>query len=462
MFNNITYVLVRERMNYIRKYRVLIAFLCCVLYYAVFAVLLRSYEFDIWDQQTWGYTAILDNPFVVHIRNICQSGISVYGPLANLYIDMEALLSLIWDRLIIKENIPICDLSQSYIIIRKTLLALIHFLFSIFLFIKILGRKDKNQKRKRFIGLLIWLFNPVSLLVGSVWGQLDEIIVILTLMCFYFLSCKRYIVSAIFLASVVLFKAQGFIVVPVYIFFLVIDGFIENSRTINKNLISNLYTKLSISGFTFFLTLFITTLPFLIHEKDLFVRNAYIDFRIFPFVHMRSFNIWMLIFGDIIQVKDDGIFALNLSYHKVGIIIFLIISLNIFLVAIGALRRKKREFDFSFMLEILYLINGTFFIFMTEIHERYVVYMYIPFLLLFIVKFERNRVHMLEYFLLSIFTIIASFNLFYVLYSKEIVNIFGDLLIDNLVRSCSVVVLYIYFFSLLNLKSNIFMKRQKL
>jgi len=396
----------------------------------------------------------MENPFVVYVKNLGPSGTSVYPPLANLYIDIEAFLSLIWEKIIIKSNASINSLAPSYKIIRKFTLGLFHFLFSIFLYKKILKYAPSGNKSRAFIAFLIWLFNPLSLLVGTVWGQLDEIMVILIFLCLYFLSKKKITVSAILLAAAVLFKLQGIIILPVYLFGLTAITYTENKGKINKKFLRLLYTKLSISGFTFILIFTAFSLPFIKYDREGYFRFL-TNLRIFPFVHMNGFNMWMFLFGNKVQVNDNEILVRNLSHHTIGISIFIFLSINVLIVSAKKFVKEKIKLSYYHLIEILYLTYGAFFLFMTEIHERYIVYMYLPFLLLFIFKYLKGKLHILEYIQIIVFTLVSASNLLLVLYQDKVLNLFRENNIDFLVRTLSVIVLYSYLISIIFLRNTL-------
>lgn len=434
------------------RYKIIIIYILGVLYSSLCIVFLKSYTFDIWDQQTWGYTAIFDNPFVVHIRNVSQSGVSVYGPIANVYIYIESFITLIYDIIIKKQDINLYTLSGTYIIIRKILLTLIHFLFSIFIYKRIIKSRKGLSEKKELIGLILWLFNPVVLLVSSIWGQLDEIMMILILLCLYHLYREHYTISSILLACSVLFKAQGSIVIPLYIFLLVLQILIRNKCKFNLRFLKDFFSLIMRVGLVFIFTFLLISFPYILFEKAGYFRNVFLNLRIFPFVHMKSFNLWMLIFGDIIQIEDNELILMNISYYILGVISFLLISLNLLLFILKKVIDGYDNISYSFILRILGIIYATFFIFMTEVHERYVVYFYIPYLIVFIIKFINTRIKLFEYIVFGIFTLVSSFNLLYVLYLKELVMIFDIFSLDIILRACSIIMILIYFSSLLEFR----------
>lgn len=432
----------------IGRYKLPLAIILGGIYYFIAAKFLYTYIFDIWDQQTWGYTAILESPFVVYAKNLGPSGTSVYPPLANFYIDIEAFLSALWDSHVLGKTISLTTLSPSYKVIRKFLTGLIHFLFSIFAYKKIFKNKSLKNGKKEFIGFLILILNPVSLLVGTVWGQLDEIMILLILLCLYFLSKRKLVVSSVLFAAAFLFKIPAIIILPIYLFGLVAITFVRNKRTINRKFLCKFYTKLSISGFTFLSIFIIVSLPFFLYDSTAYFR-IYTNLRIFPFVNMNGFNIWMYLFGSRNPVTDDGLFIGNLSHHTIGVASFAIISLNILFVFLKKFIKNNLNLSYSLLVEFSYLIYGTFFIFMTEVHERYIIYMYLPYLLLFIFEFLKRKLFIWEYILLAIFTVLSSSNLLYVLYRQEFLDAFGKINVDFAVRTLSAFIVYFYLITLI-------------
>jgi len=432
----------------LKRNKVLVAIVVCIFYYYLIAKVLYSYEYDIWDQQTWGYTAIFKTPFIMHIKNIGNSGNSIYGPLADLYITLEAFLSLFWDKIILNSSIDINVLSPSFMFVRKSMLGLIHILFSLFLYKKLLKIYGNiNNKNRIFTGFIIWLFNPLSLLVGTVWGQLDEIMVILIITSFIYLIEEKLIKAGVILGCVFSFKSQGILVLPLIL--LVTYSFVFNkSKSINlANILKNYCNKITIIGFSALATFLIIHFPFFIHE-GIYALRPYLEYRIFPFVQMGSFNLWMLIFGDASEVNDNTFMIGNLSFHTAAVIFFVFFIINILFISLRKFIKNVRRINLENVMELLYFIYGALFIFMTEVHERYIVYMYLPYLITFIIKFIRKNIKSYEYFIFIIFTITSSLNLLYGLYKGDLKEVYDLSLIDIFVRVISLINLEIYIITL--------------
>ncbi|MBQ3462154.1 MAG: hypothetical protein IJH36_03430, partial [Clostridia bacterium] len=69
----------------------------------------------------------------------------------------------------------------------------------------------------------LWLFNPVSILNSSLWGQVDGVYTLFALLMLYFITEKKMTLSYFMFAICLFIKPQAFIFAPV-----LIGGFIEN------------------------------------------------------------------------------------------------------------------------------------------------------------------------------------------------------------------------------------------
>ena len=54
-----------------------------------------------------------------------------------------------------------------------------------------------NSYKRSLFALSIYLFNPVSILLSSIWGQTDSLIAIIALLSFYLLAKKHFAASVI-------------------------------------------------------------------------------------------------------------------------------------------------------------------------------------------------------------------------------------------------------------------------
>lgn len=72
-----------------------------------------------------------------------------------------------------------------------------------------------EKDNHKHITQILWAINPVAIYVSSVMGQVDIILALLLLVSYWFLTQKKYFLSAIFIALSALIKPIGLILLPV-------------------------------------------------------------------------------------------------------------------------------------------------------------------------------------------------------------------------------------------------------
>ncbi|MDD3647848.1 MAG: hypothetical protein PHS44_05120 [Candidatus Dojkabacteria bacterium] len=428
-----------------KKLSILISIIIFTIVLFLVGRYVRGYDFDTWVMQTWGYTAVLINPFSVYTINLANSGVSNYLPLANMVITLESLISLTWDIFVEDKGVALNTLSESFNIIHKIFLGVIHLSFGVFLLKKVL--KNINDEKIKFVGYLMWILNPVAIINGPIWGQVDGALMILMLSSSYFLVNEKFALSAIFLAFVTLFKFQGIIFIPIYLLVFFLKIYSKNGFKNNKKFWNKLYEYFSKIFFVFGIVFIACSVPYLLYNPATFV-EVFKKARIFPFVHMRGFNLWMLNFGDQNSVLDSNIMIGNLSYHAIGTLFFLLLVINIFLIAALGIIKHKKDVNFLFAVEIIFLVHATLFLFLTEVHERFVTYLYIPYLVVFILRITNVVVKKLDFLIWGLVTLIASFNMLYILYERELELVFPIDFLDIFIRCMSLLLILFYIYSL--------------
>lgn len=80
-----------------------------------------------------------------------------------------------------------------------------------------IARKHTNQKLAAVLFFLA-AFNPLTYFNSVIWGQMDSLLVLFTLMSLYALYREKYTKSAIFIVIAVLLKPQALMFAPIYLF----------------------------------------------------------------------------------------------------------------------------------------------------------------------------------------------------------------------------------------------------
>jgi Gpi18-like mannosyltransferase len=226
-----------------------------------------------------------------------------------------------------------------------------------------LGQKY-NRPQAGLMAGLVYAINPGVWINSSVWGQFDAIPATMLLGMLYLFEIRRPNLAALLFLIAVLTKPQSGLLVPV-----VLVLYFKDFRLDKKSLL-RLGTGL-ISGIALYLAI---VLPFYIptakaHSLPRFIDPFYWLFDLYarsiqdyPFGTANAFNLWTLLGG---QIQKDTLPFMGLTYFWWGnILLILGLAFAFFLL----LRGGPRLYTFAYF---SFLVQFSAFMFMTKMHERY-------------------------------------------------------------------------------------------
>ncbi len=236
----------------------------------------------------------------------------------------------------------------------------------IFLSLGILFLAGKLVKRKNspwpVILSLSMLFNPALIFNSSIWGQVDTLPLAFAVWSFYFLYEKKYLTSAILFTLGQLSKQTIVVILPVYaLLFLTSAGWKNIGRSV-------------IAAIVIFFLLY---LPFYRSGNILFfpfasyLRTAGHFFG--DWLSAGAFNFWQFIN---LHRLPDTLLVLNL--FPIGTLVRILTVVFIIFILLMLVRKK---YDFKYGLLAVGIICLFVFLFMSRMHERYLLPA-LPFLLL--------------------------------------------------------------------------------
>jgi predicted membrane-bound dolichyl-phosphate-mannose-protein mannosyltransferase len=283
------------------------------------------------------------------------------------------------------------------------------------LFIYKILLKSKGE-RWGIIGAAVYLFNPAIFANSSLWGQVDSLTSlasILTVFCF----SKFYILSSIFLAIGTLIKPQTAFIFPVILFL-----FIKNKRKFSDLL---LYCFIGLTVFT------LGFVPFWNHGNlaTFIFERLGLSANQYPFTSVNAFNFW----GLLGQWRADNL------YFQIGGYM-LVLSLLIFLFV--KLRKVKNPEYY-----LLSFVFAASFMFFTRMHERHLLPVFAP---LVIVAIE-NPILLIPYIGFSL-TYIANLYYSYIWISDNFRQAISDFTVKFLEVANISFVVFIFYVIVRNLK----------
>lgn len=296
----------------------------------------------------------------------------------------------------------------------------------------------KNKKYAVFAAG-IFLFNPITVILSSVWGQIDSTVALLSMMAFYLIVKKKFVLSGIFYTAGLLLKPNWIIFLPLYLLLYLINR-----------------PKLKSISLTFILTtLFALTIAFPFSNNPLDFYTWFIKERVLttltasPHASISAFNFYTTFLKIDFHLSSHTLLFIPVKY--IGYLIFALIYLKSLLTTI------KNSGKIGIYKAVVAIGLGSF-LFLPGMLERYFFPMLIPFSILAF----KNRKLLWVYL---IYTVLLSLNVIWALFRRKYGDVDALFTGNNffLIKSVSIinVVLYFYLLILLFHKNPLKLMRNK-
>jgi len=235
--------------------------------------------------------------------------------------------------------------------------------YLLFMFAKRIYPKKKSAP---FIVVTLVLFNPVVFYNSAYWGQIDIIPIFFAVLSIYILIySKKYYLSALFFIIGILIKPTILLYAPVYSLFFLKQYGVQNA------------VKALFLSVVFYYAAF---LPF--YSKGNFLLYPLItyttkimDTQSLQYVTNGAYNFWNLVAG-VSGIRDSAVFLASASYRLWGYILW--IGLSVFVMLKFHIKNDRVHAFFM----SLFLVSFAGFLFLTKMHERYLLLSLIPLTLL--------------------------------------------------------------------------------
>lgn len=241
----------------------------------------------------------------------------------------------------------------------------------------------------------LFIFNPVVIYNSTVWGQTDSLINLLALSGLYFIYNKNYFPGIFLFFSGFLFKLSLIIYLPIFALLM-----LKRIKDWKSFIIPTL-------SFLFFI--YLLAIPFAFGAKNPFQWLWYmytnrVLVRQGSMLNGNAFNFWFLIFGLDFSKSEFSNFA-GLSYQLWSRLFFILTLIPI------SIKFLKSKLSLNLLLKALLLSSFSSFLFLTNMHERYLY----PILPIFVILIFLNKSHFtIKYYLIiSILHLLNLYNLWF-------------------------------------------------
>lgn len=275
----------------------------------------------------------------------------------------------------------------------------------------------------------LFLFNPVLIYNSAIWGQTDSLINLLALSGIYLVFQKKYFSGIWLFLSGFLFKMSLVIYLPIFGILL-----LKQIRD---------FKKFILPVISFIVFIYLLAIPF---RLDGFSSFAWIWYMYTNRVLVRqgsmlngnAFNLWALIFG-IDLSKSEFTEFFGISYQLIGRLLYFLSLIPVWFKFI------KNKLTLSGLFNTLILSAFACFIFMTNMHERYL-YPVFP-LISMLIFIPKTKFTLKGFIFLSIIHFLNLYNLWFYPQINFLKNI---LIFDNFlacrILSAILIIVYLKYF----------------
>jgi Gpi18-like mannosyltransferase len=254
---------------------------------------------------------------------------------------------------------------------------------------------NQFQPKKAILASSLFLFNPVLIYNSTIWGQTDSLINLLAILGIYLTFQKKYFSGIIIFFFGFLFKLSLIIYIPIF-------GLIILKRIKD-------WKKFILPTISFIIFLFLIGQPFKLDGFKSFewLWYMYIN-RVLPrqgsMLNGNAFNFWALLFSINLSNSEFTKF-LGLTYQFWGRFLYIILLIPVWF------KFLKSKLSLKNIVMALIISAFTCFIFLTNMHERY---LYPIFPLITILPFlSKSKVNFKQLGLLSLIHFLNLYKLWY-------------------------------------------------
>ena len=216
-------------------------------------------------------------------------------------------------------------------------------------------------RRRSLLVLSGYAFNPATIFNSAVWGQVDSLLGVLLLLAAWAVARRRVALGFAIVTVACLFKLQAVVVIPALVLAAV---FLIGARALRSAFLSSSLTALVILW------------PFFVAGRtDAVLARAFEAVGRYPILSMNAFNVWWLAAGGPRSFETS-------DQYRVGNALFTYHTLGTGLLALAAVlvlarmwhdMRKRADDPIGPVLVGCSLLVIAFYLFPTQMHERYIV-----------------------------------------------------------------------------------------
>lgn len=306
----------------------------------------EGYSFDTYVNRTWGLSALKYGLIDSYSQQLHENMLPNYPPLsilifqymsgfANMLQLMFSISASVLQNVVIKLPSLVADVVASGV--------LYYYL------------RSRLQSSIALAVAALYFAHPGVMYNAAYWGQTDSIFTMFIVCTVVALFSKRFGLAGVLAAAAVLSKFQAVVFFPLFaLFALFYKG------ALRKSLI------------WFCIVFLAACLPFVVFGQTNALLSVYTDaVGFYSGTSYNAYNIWWLLYGDV-QPQDTALIFSFVSHRLVGLVLFSIVYVISMMLFIREQRipHSKLSKELVFFMSLSMVAAG-FFLFTTQMHERY-------------------------------------------------------------------------------------------
>ena len=207
---------------------------------------------------------------------------------------------------------------------------------------------------------LFYLLNPISIIDGAVWGQVDSVGLFIFLLSVLTLLKRFPFIAGVFYMLSMMTKLQNMIYAPLFFLF----AFQYGGFKFLVQAIAGALTSFVGLNIEFILT----------RNSDRIFASLTENYDYFPWMSLNAYNLWWIVTGAKGMATSDKLSVIGMVNAKtVGLLIFSGFYLFAVLRQLVLFVKFDQldKFGLKTFLEGLIIVNAAFFLFQTQSHDRY-------------------------------------------------------------------------------------------
>lgn len=260
----------------------------------------------------------------------------------------------------------------------------------------IIGCKRFKETGAAFLSAL-YLFCPIIIFDGSVWGQTDSVFVFFLVLMLYLMTEKKLIPSYFVFAAAILIKPQSLIITPVLIVAIIDQVFLDKNGVSWKKFWTNLLLGLLAIG-----TIGLLMLPFGFNEA---IKQYSETLGSYEYASVNAYNLWTML-G--MNWQEQSGWLCGLQYRQWGTAALILIVLGVIYLGF---KYKNQASKYYFLSGVIMTLV---FFFSVRMHERYIYPAVVFLLLAFITQLKKEI-----YYLFAAISSVSFLNAAHVLFAYD-------------------------------------------